>query len=195
MKENESDACKHLDMLQKVSGRTGCAMLVIMHTRKGGDDTDLRNSLRGSAALFDAAQTVYMLQGSKGKPTKVENLKDRILGQSRDMFGITVKDEARHGDPRWGLEVAYVHTADVQTAWDYADEPDDMAANLEALRTLMNRTIEFVRISGEQGSPLATIKLMAGGKPMMIQSALVEAERNGSIRREGSGTNSVYFAV
>lgn len=196
--ENDSSARKHLDMLQQASERTGCAMIVIAHSRKTGENTDIRTSLRGSGALYDAAQTVYMLDGSPRKPTKVHNTKDRLLGESRDMFGLTIADviDARGEDRRWGLSVSYVHTAEVQAAYKVEDDCDgsSVMTNHDSLLMLVGRVIEFVKGYGEDGALEATIALSLGRSKAHISAALAEAVRMNGLRREGSGPTATYFA-
>ena len=114
--ENDSNARACLDMLTRVSERTGCTMLVIMHSKKESKD-DVRSSLRGSSSLFDAAQCVYMLTADKGRPTKVHHEKERQEGILLPTFGFTVEDVERNGDPRWGLRLNYLSDADVAAAY------------------------------------------------------------------------------
>lgn len=115
--ENDSSSRACLDMLTRVSERTGCTMLVIMHSKKESKDIDVRGSLRGSSSLFDAAQCVYMLTADKNKPTKVHHEKERQEGILLPTFGFTVSDIERNGDPRWGLRLEYLSDSDVAAAY------------------------------------------------------------------------------
>lgn len=62
MKENDSSIRKPLDMLARVSDRTGCTFLVIHHNRKDPQDARLKSDdpqgdVRGSSALINAIST------------------------------------------------------------------------------------------------------------------------------------------
>lgn len=155
-KENDSEVRKYLDMLQHASERTGCAMNVVMHSRKPNKDEDIRSALRGSGALFDSAQTVYMLESVAGKPTRVHNTKDRIRGETRPTFGLQISDDAcGSDDPRRGLVVEYVTPEDVQAAYLKSDDVDrKMAMTAERFATFGERVMALVK---EEGTALTTI--------------------------------------
>lgn len=62
LKENDSSIRKPLDMLARVSDRTGCTFLVIHHNRKDPQDARLKSDdpqgdVRGSSALINAIST------------------------------------------------------------------------------------------------------------------------------------------
>ncbi len=201
-KENDSDVRKHLDMLQHASDRTGCTMIVIAHSRKASEDKDVRSSLRGSSALFDSAQTVYMLDGEAGKPTRVHNTKDRVLGgingKLRETFGIRIEDVMSvHGDGRWGLDVAYLST------------PDTQAAYLESSNTSNVIEVDFAAVSAERWTTVAAriiahLTAMPGGVTMGEilnfcristsdgKSVMTMLVRDGKIREEGTGARAHY---
>ena len=192
--ENSSEAADYLDMLQQASDVTGCCMIVIMHTRKASEDTNIKSSLRGSSALSDASQSLFMLVGEKGKPTQVHHLKERVEGETVDMFGLRVKDvTGPDGDYRWGLAVEYVHTADVQAAYHIEpkeDEPD-IAGNLDALAALVARIIDLV--SGEaDGMVATTIRYALHRSASDVAAALAEGVRAGALRVEGRGPTATY---
>ena len=111
--ENKSDARKPLDMLARVSERTGCAFIVLMHTRKpsanaGGEGEEAKHTLRGSGALFDACQSVFMFQSTKNGPTRVSHEKCRSRGKTGPDFGIDVEDVEIDGDRVAGLRVVHL---------------------------------------------------------------------------------------
>jgi len=200
-KENDSDVRKHLDMLQHASERTGCTMIVIAHSRKASEDKDVRSSLRGSSALFDSAQTVYMLDGEAGKPTRVHNTKDRVLGgingKLRETFGIRIEDVVGvHGDRRWGLDVAYLSTPETQAAYvESAEESNvDFAASAERLISVAARIIAHVTAS-PGGVTLAEIRAFCKIPPNDAQAVMIGLVRDGKIRQEGRGTQAVYTLV
>jgi hypothetical protein len=120
-KENESEAREPLDMLGRVSENTGAAFLVLAHARKPGegDDGPSRFALRGSSALFDAAQSVIIATPATPERTNHEGelmqpaqppmmllTKARITGDLWERpitFGID--DVEIDGNPRAGVAV------------------------------------------------------------------------------------------
>jgi hypothetical protein len=105
--ENSSEAREPLDMLGRISEKTGCAFAVIHHARKpsatqfGG----AKMAVRGSGALFDACSSVLVLEAEKGKPTKVTHEKARTSGICSDDFLLRIEDREVGSDPRGGLVV------------------------------------------------------------------------------------------
>jgi len=66
----------YLDLLTRISERTGCAFIVIHHSGKGGGDKDKREQSRGSSAIFDACGTVLNMNGPKPfEPVQCEIVK------------------------------------------------------------------------------------------------------------------------
>lgn len=202
-KENESGVRQHLDMLQHASERTGCAMIVIAHSRKPSEkDDDPRASLRGSSALYDSAQTVYMLDGQNGKPTRVHNTKDRVLGgingKLRDTFGIEISDVMSvHGDPRWGLDVAYLSTPDLQAAYyegDSAAPTDEIAASAERLTTAAVRIIAYLQGS-PNGATVGEIRAFCNISSVDVTAIMTGLVRDGKVRQEGRGAQALYQLI
>lgn len=119
--ENSSAVRKPLDLLGRVSGRTGCAFLVIHHARKPSDGdagSTSRYTLRGSGAIFDACQTVWVAAGAvplkvsddgervlqKAQPPQMSIEKARITGKTYDTTMVfAIKDIEIEGDPLAGL--------------------------------------------------------------------------------------------
>lgn len=109
--ENSSEVRRHLDVLSHVGERTGAVVILIHHARKPSNDpsavVDAKASIRGSGALFDACQSVFIFQGKKMQPTRVSHEKDRVRGQTVDDFGLDAEDVPNGSDPRWGLRVVH----------------------------------------------------------------------------------------
>jgi hypothetical protein len=116
--ENSSEVRSYLDVLSRVSERTGAAFAVIHHARKPqqGNDTGATFAIRGSSALFDACQSVYVFIGEKNTPTTVHHQKDRIRGACLDDFGLDGEDVPNGSDPRWGLRVVHLEASQVREA-------------------------------------------------------------------------------
>lgn len=116
--ENSSEVRSYLDVLSRVSERTGAAFAVIHHARKPqqGNDTGATFAIRGSSALFDACQSVYVFIGEKNTPTTVHHQKDRIRGACLDDFGLDGVDVPDGHDPRWGLRVVHLESSQIREA-------------------------------------------------------------------------------
>ena len=104
--ENSSEIRSGLDMLGQLSEYTKCRAMPIHHARKQGpDDPGGKYAIRGSGAIFDGADGVYMFTANKGEPVKVEHVKARSHGEPVEDFAIVVSDVEQDGDPKAGLRV------------------------------------------------------------------------------------------
>lgn len=189
--ENESGVRKYLDMLQRASEATGCTVIVIAHSRKMGDDKDVRSALRGSGALFDAAQTVYMLDGAKGKPTQVHNTKERVTGKLRETFGLRIVDTLSHdpdvADPEWGLDVEHLDATEVAAA--YESEEDETAINIARMSTLAERITSLL---GEPKTLASLRALLSGTSSTMISGVLAQMCQDGNLVCDGKTNLAMY---
>jgi KaiC/GvpD/RAD55 family RecA-like ATPase len=102
--ENESSIREFLDILTPISEETGCAMLIVHHSRKGGgDDPGGLETVRGSSALVDAASTVISVtreaDGTGSKIPMARLVKTRTTGEAtRDLFEASPIKVARGSD-------------------------------------------------------------------------------------------------
>jgi hypothetical protein len=104
--ENSSNIREPIDMLGRVSEKTGAVVLVIHHARKPMQNARTgKYTLRGSSALFDAFSSVFVFSAEKGEPTTVSHEKSRADGRTRDDFSLDTEDVEVDGDPRGGLRV------------------------------------------------------------------------------------------
>jgi hypothetical protein len=113
--ENSSAMREPLDMLTRVSERTGCAFLVLHHTRKPPVDKvkeyDKEMSVRGSSGIHAACSTIWQFDGKPGSTndggTFVQHVKSRS-SKLRETLCLVVR-ESRGLDPedpaRGGMEV------------------------------------------------------------------------------------------
>jgi hypothetical protein len=195
--ENDSGVREYLDMLSKVSLRTGCMIIVIAHSKKvqQGDDGDVRSSLRGSGALFDAAQGVWMLDGAKGKPTRVNHTKERIEGDLKETFGLVIADEVgpQCGERKWGLTVNYLSGAELQAAYTRDDESIDttIAMGVGRLTTLGNRILELLGRSPD-GLQAQTMRGVLGLNASDVNAAMPLLISSGAVWQDGRGPTAVY---
>lgn len=195
-KENDSGVRSFLDMLQRVSSVTGCTIAVIAHSKKMSDDTDIRSSLRGSGALFDSAQTVYMLDGTPKKCTRVTNTKDRLLGETRDVFGLRVEDVDDGHDRRWGLSVTYAAPCEVQAEYMVQDEDNidlTIAMNVARLSSVGERIIPIIA-NHPTGLTISTLSsILRGAVPIdAIRAVVSQLIADGVVFQDGGGHNAVY---
>jgi hypothetical protein len=75
--ENDSSIRAYLDLLATVSERTGCAFVLLHHTRKLPADrsaVDPRELARGSGAILDGSGAMWLLEGMEG-PRKVRHVR------------------------------------------------------------------------------------------------------------------------
>jgi len=93
--ENSSEARAPLDMLARVSERTGCTVVVIHHARKPQKDQPggARESIRGSGALYDACSSVFVLEGQPDDPDRtLYHVKARTSGRTQDPMTLRIDD-------------------------------------------------------------------------------------------------------
>jgi 5S rRNA maturation endonuclease (ribonuclease M5) len=123
--ENSSEVRSYLDVLSRVSERTGALFDVIHHARKPSNDEKAGGetyAIRGSSALFDACQSVHVFIGAKDTPTTVHHQKDRIRGACADTFGLTGEDIPSGNDPRWGLRVVHLEPEQLSEAEKHKED-------------------------------------------------------------------------
>src|SRR5690606_22848452 len=102
-----SEIRRPLDMLSRVSERTGTVFLVIHHARKPGqgETAGSRYGIRGSGSIYDACSTVIVMSGAKGEPVKVTHEKDRLRGAPHEDFYLQIEDVQIENNPRGGLRI------------------------------------------------------------------------------------------
>lgn len=197
--ENDSTVYDHLAMLKRVSVKTGCVMLLIAHARKMSDDKDIRSSLRGSGAMFDASATVYMLDAIKGKPTRVTNTKERNTGKLREDFGLRIVDDigprietSEPGDddmdPEWGLHIEYLSAPELQAEYMIDDDRADnvVALNAERIASLGKRIGDILAGSAHGQTPTMIASMLKGATSLTdIKATLEHMVANGIVWREG----------
>jgi len=106
MDENSSTIRDPLDMLTELSERTECRALVIHHARKPSENAAAgdRYSIRGSGAIFDATDSVYVLSAAdKHAPIKVAHERAKSDGRTIEDFALEISDVPYAGDPRGAL--------------------------------------------------------------------------------------------
>ncbi len=182
--ENDSSARRVLDMLARVSERTGAAFVVIHHARKPQKDAPggARVAVRGSGALFDAAQSVLVFSGEKGDPPRVHHEKARITGRLRDDFVLSIADVADSDDDRFGLRVTKIG----------AQAVDDARAD-RAYQAVEVAVLDAIRVN--PGMSGREIVQRTKGSDRTKWAAIDALERDGKIEQRAWKRGLRWFAV
>ncbi len=196
--ENDSGVRQYLDMISKVSDLTGCTIIVIAHSRKmSNDGDDVRSSLRGSGALYDAAQGVFMLDGHKGRPTRVNHTKERVEGDLKETFGLVISDvpdPCLDAGPKWGLSVEYMSGPELQAAYDTPERADNSVAINAARIESVGRRVGDLLASAPDGLTMTTIRGLLHGAvtPLDLNAVMPILISTGAVWQDGRGTTAVY---
>lgn len=119
--ENSTAIAAYLYMLGRVSGRTGCTIIMLHHYRKGkeGDkEDDPAQRIRGNGAIFNACAVAYGLSAKRGEPTRWQCVKQRHTGVLVEDFYTKVTDTGEvleMGQPSQGLCVQLVGDNEAET--------------------------------------------------------------------------------
>ncbi len=93
--ENSSEVRRVLDMLGRVSERTNCTFLVIHHARKTQKESTggIRETIRGSGALYDACSSVLVLEGQPEQDVRtLHHVKARTSGKTSEPLTMRIRD-------------------------------------------------------------------------------------------------------
>lgn len=164
--ENDSKARRHLDMLTHISERTGCMFIVILHAKKPSDgpQREAKYSLRGSSAIFDAAQTVFVFSGEKNKPTRVAHEKCRMTGTMMKSFGLSFDDT----DQSQGIRVTHLEPEQLLVMQFAADTKKLAAIRTDVVAALSSSP------SGLHSRELAGLVRRSTSTTIMAANILVE---------------------
>lgn len=178
LEENSSDVRQTLDMLGRVSERTGCAAIMIHHARKPqkGAPGGAKMAIRGSGAIFDACGSVLVFEAAKAQPTTVTHEKARTSGQLAKDFQLSILDVPNGGDERWGLVVS-------AEACPQTSEERDGGRALDALK---ERIRGFLREHGSVPSKNA-LRERLGCNRSSLYAAMDELTAAGEVVKDGSG--------
>lgn len=182
--ENASEVRTVLDMLSRVSERTGAAFVVIHHARKPQQNASggAKMAIRGSGALFDACSSVLVFEGEKGQPTRVSHEKARTSGRPVDDFEITITDFADEGNERAGLLVSASSAADREARKDDA-ERERLSAKTERIKGELREL--FAQEPDQPGAD--TIASLIHRKPADVRPVLNLLVEAGEVERTGKG--------
>jgi hypothetical protein len=95
--ENDARFATSLQRLKAIAAETGCVIVVLHHSRKGGgEDADPREMVRGSSAIFNACDVVLQMTRGKDDAFVVRQTKARG-GKSVEPFLVRVEDTSSDG--------------------------------------------------------------------------------------------------
>lgn len=93
--ENSSEMSNHLDVMNRVSEKTGASFLVIHHCGKG-EVSDKRLAGRGSTAIMDGSGCVWLLEGSGQGPRLMTQIRAHDDGDGEcEAFYVEMERVAR----------------------------------------------------------------------------------------------------
>ncbi len=171
--ENDARFAKGLQILKRVATLTGCSMLVLHHARKSnGEVNDEREIVRGSGAIFAAADAVLVLLKQDDDAFLCKHTKSRG-GKKVEPFSVRVEDVADGGVRVYASEV---------------EEPSD-AKSYErgsSLDRAKARVLTLVAGSRDIRS-VNEIHRRLGGRKKTNTDAVTELEERGTLsRRDGA---------
>jgi hypothetical protein len=202
--ENSSKSRENMSRLQRVSERTGCAMIVIAHSRKpnGTDADSVQFALRGSGALYDASQAVYMLCGEGDLPPKCHMTKHRETRKAVPTFGLAIEDVPVDGVIRddGPLVVRYIDPIEIGAMYAEAkvraDSGEDvMAASAERLSTHGARLMAIIGNAGETGASEAMLRAATKSTKLDADAVLGALLDQGAVRCEGRRGDARWWLV
>src|SRR5262249_38306835 len=137
-------------------------------------------AIRGSSALFDACQGVYVFEGEKDTPTTVHHQKDRMTGSTVQDFGLISEDLAGTSGPRHGLVVRHLDEVQMRRPVD------------EKFEALQRAALRLVRECPKPlCSPTAIADRIEGGTKPKRLSAVRELIEEGRLVQGSNGRYSI----
>jgi hypothetical protein len=191
--ENSSEVRAYLDVLSRVSERTGACIALIHHARKpnGQDGGTATHAIRGSSALFDACQSVFVFMGEKDAPTRVHHQKDRISGATVDDFGLTSLDlNGPDGAARWGLAVVHLDPEQIGNEASVKRE----AARAMGIEATKEQIVKAVLGWSNGTISRREVKAFIGGKTDLFDAAWAALVRSGNVVNVGT-TRAPHWSV
>jgi RecA-family ATPase len=195
--ENKSGFRDAIDFLTSLSEETSCRALLIHHVRKRGkeDAGRLHEKLRGSSAIFEALDCVWILNGEDGEDEKeFVNAKARTNGETVAPLVFSILDVHGEGDVKWGLKT-HVTAIDklldrrraLATAKLAQEDRDNVALAVATLREHPGLTIEQLGIRMHRRRTVAELAVMNAGDAI---TATVEAAG-----KTGGRPRTIYGAL
>jgi hypothetical protein len=179
LEENDSAVRCVLDMLNRVSGKTGACVVVIHHSRKPSQNAQggARMAIRGSGSIYDACSSVLVFEAEKGEPVLVQHEKARTSGRCAEDFLLRIQDTGDESE-RGGLMVV-AESAPTGTPGSTAQ------ADLASVRA---RILALFEANPEQPSKGA-VASQVGGRRSAVWAALDIMVAAGQLRQSERQTD------
>jgi hypothetical protein len=177
--ENDSKIRIGLDALRRTGEQTGCAFVVLVHSKKtSGSATaiDAREAGRGSSAIYDAADSVLHIQYTEGKPLRVVQTKAR-LGKTVPSFLVRIEDTADGGVRVWAEDAT-------------TDDENEPSAKFDKH---CDEVLECVRQCPGASKRLLSTKLHK--HHTTVVAALEMLQRHGAVSPTGTSKAERWFSV
>jgi len=189
--ENDSSIRGALDMLGSISEDTKCRALVIHHARKPSSDSigGAVYTIRGSSAIFDACDSVYVFSAEKGEPISVEHVKARSHGEPVPDWALVISDVEIGTETRAGLSVT---VSGVELVTQRREAKVESTKKAQAARDAM-RVIAAVaaRHDGIGSVELRELCGLSGHRLALAVGLLTEQQK---VTMEREGKRRVYRA-
>lgn len=187
MEEKDSSIREPLDMLSRVSERTGCTFAVIHHARKPSSEGEgeARFTIRGSSAIFDACSGIFVFGAKKDDPwSVVQHVKERNEGLVLPDFGVRTADiQGLDGDPRWGVRVDHVDRAEMGAP------AERLAAG--RLAETVSKVTQVIQSAGPMS--LRDLRSHVGGRKESVDNAIESMRSNGLlVLTPGAHSSHIY---
>lgn len=98
IEENSSAMRDYIRTLSLASEKTGCAVVLIHHAGKFDGKKARKEMGRGSSAIYDECQSVFVVTGERDQDKRVTHEKDRELGSLVPEFALRFEDVPCIGD-------------------------------------------------------------------------------------------------
>lgn len=182
--ENDSKIRACIDLLTRVSEKTGAAFLVIHHAAKPREThNDGRTILRGSSAIFDAAGSTFVMQASDRDPRRLvrqAKMSASAEGGPIPPFYLAIEDVPSDGlGPTAGLRVRYQPAQEIKPRDAEADRKHAIEQKvLQMIATKPGMTVRELRtaVKGRAGNVSTAIE-------RLVQRVALEERQVGN-RRE-----------
>jgi DnaB-like helicase N terminal domain/AAA domain len=169
------------EVLEDVSARTGCVVLLIDHEtkppREGRSSRNPIHAMHGSSAKGELAQAAFTFEGADDDDVRVvRQTKERVTGQKIQAFGLRIEDVAQGGDDRWGLR--FVHL-----------EPDQIGGSASAtdIAAVKRQILEVVTAESVTSSNAIAARVK-GTRAIVLQAIRELCESRKLVQPGGKGT-------
>lgn len=108
--ENSSVMRDYIRTLSLASEKTGCTVILIHHAGKDDKRKARKEMGRGSSAIYDECQSVFVVTGDCDDDKRVTQEKDRELGRRVPEFALRFEDVACIGDVGSGGDISLEDT-------------------------------------------------------------------------------------